>query len=354
VSIGSDKAFAFSLGGAFQRACKDLGVGWLSPTRWRALRALLRYTGGRDLEEFNDLPDVTYDDVIDALVLAAISFNEDGKERDASLSSDNVEDSKQRSAADELLLRIALEAGLKGITAEQLRARLSISHLSTNIIVAYGRVMEECSKERPSLFYPISRLPFSKDEIRNALNEALAKVPDTDTEFIEDLRSGLIGLDGFVPDEEVSDRMKRLYDSYRQSLIKRAAQGDVEAQFMLGRCYYEGGSGFGQDYAEAEKWWRKAAQQGHAKAQALCAMMHVYGQSVKQNYPEAIECLQSAAESGQVHARILLGYCYANGKGVEQNFVEAYKWYSLAARAGASDAKAGIATLATRMTPTCR
>ena len=40
-----------------------------------------------------------------------------------------------------------------------------------------------------------------------------------------------------------------------------AERGDAEAQYELGMCYARG-DGVNKDFAEAVKWWRKAAQQG--------------------------------------------------------------------------------------------
>ena len=53
---------------------------------------------------------------------------------------------------------------------------------------------------------------------------------------------------------------------------KRAKQGDVLLQSALGAIYYEG-KVVPQDYAEAEKWFRMAADQGDDTGQdcpALC------------------------------------------------------------------------------------
>lgn len=50
------------------------------------------------------------------------------------------------------------------------------------------------------------------------------------------------------------------------SIKKVAEQGDAEAQFNLGKCYYHG-DGVNRDLKEAVYWFRKAAEQGHVKAQ---------------------------------------------------------------------------------------
>ena len=47
---------------------------------------------------------------------------------------------------------------------------------------------------------------------------------------------------------------------------KAAEQGHSDAQNNLGACYDEG-DGVAVDKAEAVKWYRKAAEQGHSDAQ---------------------------------------------------------------------------------------
>lgn len=50
-------------------------------------------------------------------------------------------------------------------------------------------------------------------------------------------------------------------DILLESTIERAHQGIPEAQWALGTGYSKG-DGLPQSYAEAVKWWRKAADQG--------------------------------------------------------------------------------------------
>ena len=52
----------------------------------------------------------------------------------------------------------------------------------------------------------------------------------------------------------------------------KAVAGDALAQCLLGHCYLNG-EGVTKDYAEAVKWFRKAAEQGQAEAkEALKAL----------------------------------------------------------------------------------
>ena len=47
---------------------------------------------------------------------------------------------------------------------------------------------------------------------------------------------------------------------------------------------YEQGEGAPQNYAEAAKWYRKAAEQGNATAQESLGSLYEQGQGVPQNY----------------------------------------------------------------------
>lgn len=51
-----------------------------------------------------------------------------------------------------------------------------------------------------------------------------------------------------------------------------AQQGDADAQYNLGDCYYNG-TGVTQDYEEAKKWFEKAAAQGNEAAKTLLSTL---------------------------------------------------------------------------------
>ena len=53
-----------------------------------------------------------------------------------------------------------------------------------------------------------------------------------------------------------------------------------------------------QDYAEAVKGYRLAAEQGHARAQNNLGVMYEFGDGVPQNYAEAVKWFHLAAEQG--------------------------------------------------------
>jgi TPR repeat protein len=58
---------------------------------------------------------------------------------------------------------------------------------------------------------------------------------------------------------------------------------------------YENGQGVPQDYAEAARWYRKAAEQGNAIAENSLGLMYYQGQGVPQDYVQAHLWLNLAA-----------------------------------------------------------
>ena len=61
---------------------------------------------------------------------------------------------------------------------------------------------------------------------------------------------------------------------------------------------YANGQGVPQDYAEALKWYRLAAMQGHGPAQQNLGVMYVLGQGVPQDYVQAHIWFNLAAANG--------------------------------------------------------
>ena len=114
--------------------------------------------------------------------------------------------------------------------------------------------------------------------------------------------------------------------------------GSPEEQFKLGNVYYRG-DGVPKDYAQAVKWFRKAADQGLAESQNMMGVVYDRGDGVPQDAVMAVAWYRKAGEQGYIPAQFELGNKYARGEGVPQNYAEAYVWYSLAAAAGYDTAR---------------
>jgi len=122
---------------------------------------------------------------------------------------------------------------------------------------------------------------------------------------------------------------------------KAAEQGHAGAQSNLG-VMYKNGQGVKRDHAEAVRWFRKAAEQGQAKAHYNLGVMYANGQGVKQDYAEAVRWLRKAAEQGDAHAQYNLGVMYENGQGVKRDHAEAVRWYRKAAEQGVVNAVSAL------------
>ena len=69
---------------------------------------------------------------------------------------------------------------------------------------------------------------------------------------------------------------------------------------------YEHGQGVKQDYAQAFKWYSKAAQQGFASAQYNLGVIYEHGQGVKQDDALSAKWLKMAARQGHNEAILAL------------------------------------------------
>src|SRR5712692_8832088 len=87
-----------------------------------------------------------------------------------------------------------------------------------------------------------------------------------------------------------------------QELYRLATQRDAEAQHMLGFLYHFGvnynGAKIPQDYKEAIRWYRLAADQGCADSQDQLGEMYISGKGSAQDYQEAAWGYRLAAEQG--------------------------------------------------------
>ena len=85
------------------------------------------------------------------------------------------------------------------------------------------------------------------------------------------------------------------------------------------------GEGVPQDYAEAVKWYRLAADQGEASAQSDLGFMYAYGTGVPQDYAEAVKWYRLAAAQGEADAQYNLGLMYCKGQGVPQDYAGSHE-----------------------------
>lgn len=80
--------------------------------------------------------------------------------------------------------------------------------------------------------------------------------------------------------------------------IDTAEQGNVISQFTLARIYAQQ-----KNLKKAFYWYKKAAEQGHSKAQEKLAFFYISGKVVKKDREEAKKWLQKAANQGNTSAK---------------------------------------------------
>ncbi len=120
-----------------------------------------------------------------------------------------------------------------------------------------------------------------------------------------------------------------------------AEDGDNTAQGLLG-IMYQMGQGVDVDYKEAEKWYRKSAEQGNRESQfRLAGLLSGVPNSrtglfdeytgVPQDLKEATKWYRKSAKQAHGRAQATLASRYLLGEGVVKDYSQAYMWAVLAA-----------------------
>jgi localization factor PodJL len=119
---------------------------------------------------------------------------------------------------------------------------------------------------------------------------------------------------------------------------QRAASKDfAQAQYRLGTLY-ERGLGIKTDPAKAESWYKRAAELGNIKAMHNLAVMSANQSKDSPDYATAGQWFSEAASRGLADSQFNLAVLHENGLGVPQDLKQAYKWLALAARSGDKEA----------------
>ena len=95
-------------------------------------------------------------------------------------------------------------------------------------------------------------------------------------------------------DGAVTDRLDEKAEVFR-TWLPQALRGDSLAQFKLGAAFSTGRAEI-EDFAEAARWFHKAARQGNPRAQNGLAILYAKGLGVRRNYLDAYVWWDLAAE----------------------------------------------------------
>jgi TPR repeat protein len=140
---------------------------------------------------------------------------------------------------------------------------------------------------------------------------------------------------------------------------KAAENGDSTAQFALGWAYLWGSFGIAEDHNQAMVWFRKAAEHTSsiemnkvpqmipvlANPYSMLGFIYEDGKDLPQDYSQAAFWYRKGAEQGAPDAQSAIGSLYADGKGVPQDYGQAVAWYQKAANQGSIIAQSNLGTL---------
>lgn len=115
-----------------------------------------------------------------------------------------------------------------------------------------------------------------------------------------------------------------------QSLVRRAEDGDAEAQYRLADLYHRG-DGVLRDYLEAERWYLLSVEQGRPGAQFCLGLLYLKGLG---NRAEGLRLLALAGKQGDESACYELAKALSEPSGQDSDPVAAYIWFCLAGAYG--------------------
>jgi TPR repeat protein len=108
---------------------------------------------------------------------------------------------------------------------------------------------------------------------------------------------------------------------------------------------YEKGADLPQSYADAAKWYRKAADLDDPEARVKLATMLIDGLGVQQDYGLALTLCKAAAKQNYAAGAYCVGYIYRNGLGTPADPKEAAKWYEVVSKGGNQKARMDLAEM---------
>ena len=120
------------------------------------------------------------------------------------------------------------------------------------------------------------------------------------------------------------DQEEDLTEEDLRRIAEEYENGPPGAQFNIGNAY----DLYFKNYTEAERWYRKAAENGHTAAQNNLGNIYLK----ENNYQEALKWYRQAA-SNDVKLKYNLGLMYLHGKGVQTNIKKGLRLVILAAQA---------------------
>lgn len=112
-----------------------------------------------------------------------------------------------------------------------------------------------------------------------------------------------------------------------KSFMKAAQAGDAWSQTQVG-LFYEQGTGVQQNYAQAARWYKAAAENPVCAPEAMknLGQLYEYGAGVNEDWVAAAQWYQRGAALGNASSETALARAYQFGVGVPQDRSQAIYW----------------------------
>lgn len=133
------------------------------------------------------------------------------------------------------------------------------------------------------------------------------------------------------------------------SLRQAAVDGNADAQFSVGKTYLDGSDDsqlpVSERLSKAARWFRRAAERGHAPSQYRLATLYELGHGAPKSYADAMSWYEQAANNGHIKAMHNLAVLSVNGNVRTANYLTAAKWFTEAAGHGLRDSQYNLGVL---------
>ncbi len=180
-----------------------------------------------------------------------------------------------------------------------------------------------------------AQLAQAQAQLAQSFNALTESMPETDTQAAPQ-----------GTDAETIRRINTAAASGDVASLERLAARDIpEAQTALANLFDEGRA-VPRDYAQAARWYERAAEAGDPEAQYKLGWHYENGFGVPRDSTRAYELYQMAAESGNATAQYRIGASYVRGSGGQpRDYEQALYWFREAAASNHAEAQFSMGML---------
>ncbi len=140
------------------------------------------------------------------------------------------------------------------------------------------------------------------------------------------------------------------YKTALSEWLRLAERGNTTAQLHVGLMLRDRQGVRWRDFEGAASWFRRAAAGGSAEAEYALGRLYYEGFMVPRDTAEMRTMLKAAAWQGHARAQLTLGVIYEYGlDDIGRDYTAALMWYELAARHGVPELDGKIAKLRSRV-----